>query len=154
MPLVSRIEIIKKAKQPVLSIKATTHMENLPMLIGESYEKLENYLKEIGEYPGDIPYVRYFNMDMENLEVELGFPVYKELPGKGDIESSYLPEMKAAYTIYKGPYQEMGPSYNEVMKWVEEKKLNPDGTFIEAYYNSPDDVSEDDLITEIIIPLK
>lgn len=43
----------------------------------------------IGEYPEDIPCVRYFNMDMENLEVGLGFPVYKELPGKDDIESSY-----------------------------------------------------------------
>jgi effector-binding domain-containing protein len=154
MPIVSRIEVMKRAKQPILSIKTTTNMEKLPILIGESYKKIENYLKEINEFPGDIPFIRYFNMDMENLEVEIGFPVYKELAGKGDIKSSYLPEMKAVYTMYQGVYQEMGPSYDEVMKWIEEKNLNTDGTFLEYYYNSPEEVSEDKLLTAIIMPLK
>ena len=80
MPLVSRIEIVKKSKQPVISIKTKTKMENLPIVIGETYGKIEEYLREIGEYPEDIPFVRYFNMDMENLKVEIGFPVYNELP--------------------------------------------------------------------------
>ncbi|MBZ9571702.1 GyrI-like domain-containing protein [Methanobrevibacter sp. TMH8] len=162
MPLVSEIKIIKKAKQPVLSIKKTINIENLPRLIDESYEKIQNYLNEIGEYPGDIPYVRYFNMnvenledmDVENLEVEIGFPVYKELSGKEDIESGYLPEMKAVYTIYQGIYQEMVPDYYKVINWAEENNLKLNKTFIEYYYNSSDDVSEEDLLFGIIMPLK
>lgn len=46
-----------------------------------------------------------------------------------------------------------GP-YDKIMKWVEENNLNLDGTFIETYYNGPDDVSEENLITKIIVPLK
>lgn len=153
MPLVSRIELMKKAKQPVLSIKTTTKVEKLPILIGEYYEKIGNYLEEIGEYPEDIPFVRYFNMDMENLKVEIGFPIYKELPGKEDIEFSYIDEMTAVYAMYQGVYQEMGESYDKVMNWIEENGMKPKGTFIERYYNSPEDVSEDKLLTEILMPL-
>jgi len=154
MPIISRIETIKRSKQAVLSIKTTTNMENLPMLISESYGKIESYLKEIGEFPEDIPFVRFFNMEVENLKVEIGFPVYKELLGKGDIEFNYLPEMKAVYSMYQGPYQEMETSYNEVMKWIETNKLNIEGTFLEYYYNSPEEVPEDKLLTGVIIPLK
>lgn len=57
-------------------------------------------------------------MNMENLEVEIGFPVYKELSGKEDIESGYLPEMKGVYTIYQGIYQEMVPDYYKVPRWL------------------------------------
>ncbi|OQD58934.1 transcriptional regulator [Methanobrevibacter arboriphilus JCM 13429 = DSM 1125] len=153
MPLVSRIEIVKKSKQPVISIKTTTKMENLPIVIGETYEKIEEYLKEIGEYPEDIPFVRYFNMDMENLKVEIGFPVYKELPGKDDIEFSYIEEMKAVYSLYQGPYQEMGETYDEIMMWIEDNGMKPTGIFLESYYNSPKDVSEDKLLTRILMPL-
>jgi len=154
MPLVSSIEIMKKSKQAVLSIKATTNVEKLPMLIGECYEKIESYLEEIGEYPENIPFVRYFNMDMENLKVEIGFPVYEKLPGKEDIEFSYFEEMKTVYALYQGAYQEMEESYNEVMQWVEENGIKLNGTFIEYYYNSPEDISEDKLITEILMPLE
>ncbi|MCL2687879.1 MAG: GyrI-like domain-containing protein [Methanobrevibacter sp.] len=154
MPIISPIEIIKRSKQSVLSVKITTNMENLPMLIGETYGKIETYLKEINEFPEDIPFVRFFNMEIENLKVEIGFPVYKELPGKGDIEFSYLPEMKAVYSMYLGPYQEMEATYNEVMGWIETNNLIPDGTFLEYYYNSPEEISEDKLLTGVIIPLK
>ncbi|WP_225370481.1 GyrI-like domain-containing protein [Methanobrevibacter arboriphilus] len=123
------------------------------MVIGETYEKIEEYLKEIGEYPEDIPFVRYFNMDMENLKVEIGFPVYKELPGKDDIEFSYIEEMKAVYSLYQGPYQEMGETYDEIMMWIEDNGMKPTGIFLESYYNSPKDVSEDKLLTRILMPL-
>ena len=154
MPIISPIEIIKRNKQGVLSVKTTTNMEKLPMLIGEIYGKIGSYLKEIDEFPEDIPFVRFFNMEIENLKVEIGFPVYEELPGKEDIEFSYLPEMKAVYSMYLGPYQEMEASYNEVMGWIETNNLIPDGTFLEYYYNSPEEISEDKLLTGVIIPLK
>ncbi|MBZ9571534.1 GyrI-like domain-containing protein [Methanobrevibacter sp. TMH8] len=154
MPLVSRIELMKKAKKPVISIKTTTNMETLPILIGECYEKIGNYLEEIGEYPEDIPFVRYFNMDMENLKVEIGFPVYKELPGKDDIEFSYIDEMKVVWAIYQGAYQEMGESYDKIIKWIEDNNITTNGTFLEYYYNSPEEISEDKLLTEIIMPLE
>ncbi len=154
MPLLSRIEIVKKAKQPIISIKTTTELEKLPKLIKETYEKIEKYLAEIGEYPEDIPFVRYFNMEMENLKVEIGFPVSKELSGKEDIKFSHIEEMIAIYALYQGPYQEMGETYDEIINWIEENGMKTNGIFLESYYNSPDDVPEDKLLTRILMPLE
>ena len=40
------------------------------------------------EQPSDAAFAAYYNMDMENLEVEMGFPVDKELAGNGEIIAS------------------------------------------------------------------
>jgi hypothetical protein len=51
---------------------------------------MEAYLKELDEYLAYVPYVAYHNMDMQNLDIEIGFPVAKELESKNDIVSVYL----------------------------------------------------------------
>jgi len=155
MPRVSSIELLKRPKQPVLSIKTKANVEKLPVLIEESYTKIGYYIEEIGEIMSDVPFVAYHNMgDMENLDVEMGFPVYKSLSGKGDIESSYLPEMKAIYSIHRGPYLEAEATYVEMIKWAEDNKLKQTGTFYEYYLNSPLDVDESDLLTIILIEVE
>ncbi|MEL7657381.1 MAG: hypothetical protein AAGU75_15920 [Bacillota bacterium] len=73
----------EKAEQPTISIRTNTKVENLPMLIGESYGKMAAYLKELEEFLSDVPYVAYHNVDIQNLDVEIGFPVSKPLPGIG-----------------------------------------------------------------------
>ena len=74
MPRVSNFEILQKREQPTLFIRTKTKVENLPGLIGESYGKMAAYLEEIGEYMSEVPYVAYYNMDMQNLDVDIGFP--------------------------------------------------------------------------------
>ena len=155
MPRVSTIEILKRPKQPILSIRTKAKVENLPGLIEESYGKIESYFDEIGEFTSDIPFVAYHNMvDMENLDVEMGFPVYKSLSGKGDIKSSYIPEMKAIYSMHRGPYPETETTYKEMMKWAEDNNLKQTGTFYEYYFNSPVDQDENDLLTMILIKVE
>jgi len=155
MPRISSIEILKRPKQPILSIRTKTNVEKLPVIIEESYTKIGSYLEEIGEISSDVPFVAYPNMgDMENLDVEMGFPVYKSLPGKGDIQSSYLPEMKAIYSMHRGPYLEAEATYVEMMKWAEDNNLKQTGTFYEYYFNSPLDQDESDLLTMILIELE
>lgn len=153
MPCICRFEIIKKPKQPVLSVKTTTNVEKLPILIGEIYGKIEEYLTENNEFPSDVPFVRYLNMDMNNLKVEIGIPVYKELKGNDEIESSFLPEMKAVYSMFRGPYNQLEPFYNEMIEFINENKLTPDMTTIEYYYNDPEDVDESELITSVLMPI-
>lgn len=154
MPRVSSIEILKKPKQPVLSIRTKTNVETLPMLIGESYSKIESYFEEIRELPADIPFVAYYNMDMENLDVEIGFPVYKSLPGKDEVQASYIPEMKAVYSIHSGPYSEAESTYEEMIKYIEDNNLKQTETMYEYYFNSPEDVDEKDLLTMMLIKVE
>ncbi|MCL2115596.1 MAG: GyrI-like domain-containing protein [Methanobrevibacter sp.] len=112
------------------------------------------YLEKIGEFPSDIPFVAYYNMDMENLNVEIGFPVYKSLPGTDEIQSSYIPEMKVVYSMYRGPYLEAGTTYEEMIKWIEDNNLKQTETMYEYYFNSPLDVDESDLLTMMLLKVE
>jgi len=44
-------------------------------------------LNELGEKPLEAAFAAYYNMDMENLDVEMGFPVAKPLAGRGEIKA-------------------------------------------------------------------
>jgi len=148
------IEMIEQTAQPVLMIKKNTSMDMLPKIIGESYMKISAYLNELGETPKDAPYTAYYNLDMKNLNVELGFPVSRIFPEKDDIKAGEIPAGKAVTAMYNGPYSGMEEPYNEIFKWIEENGYSATGVYYEYYYNSPNEVPESELLTKIIIPVK
>ena len=149
-----KIELTDQPSQPVLSIRTRTSVENLPEEIGKAYNSIMQYLKEIGSEPSGVPFVAYYNLDMENLDVEMGFPVSKPMAGKGDIESSEVPAGKQISCMFKGPYKDMEAPYSEMMQWIKENEYTATGVSYEFYYNSPMDVSENELLTKIVFPLK
>lgn len=153
MPKVSSIEILKQQKQPTLFVRTRTKVENLPMLIGQSYGRMGSYLQELGEFMTDVPYVAYHNMDMQNLDVEIGFPVFKSLPERDDMKSGLIEEGKVVFCMYRGPYDEMGPVYEEMTRWIEDHNYEAAGTSYEYYYNGPG-FPESEFLTKIIMPLK
>ena len=75
---------------------------------------------------------------MQNLDVEIGFPVASPLPGKGEIQAGLIPEGKIVFCMYLGGYGEIGPVYEEMAKWITDKGLIPEGTAYEYYYNDPE----------------
>lgn len=136
----------------MLCIHATTDVRNLPMLIGESYGKMCAYLAELGENISDMPYVGYFNKDMNALQVEVGFPVAKPLPVKNGIEAGVVPEGLIAFCIYRGPYGDMMETYGELHEWITENGYAPTGAAYEHYLNGPE-MPESELLTMISIPI-
>jgi effector-binding domain-containing protein len=154
MPRVTNFEVLCKNEQPTVSIRTKTSVQNLPVLIGESYGKMDMYLKEIGEYLSDIPYVGYFNMDMQNLDVEIGFPVSKTLLGKGDIKAGCIPAGKVVFCMYRGTYSEITSTYDEMAKWIADKGFKPTGIAYEYYYNSPMDFPESEMLTMLVMPIE
>jgi effector-binding domain-containing protein len=152
VPRISNIEILEKPQQPTLHIRTITRVEDLPRLIGESYGKMADYLKELGGFLSDVPYVAYFNMDMQHLDVEIGFPVSKSLPGKEDIQAGFIPAGKIVFCMYRGAYSKMEPVYTEMLKWIQDNNYKAIGTAYEHYYNGPG-FPEDEMLTKIAMPL-
>ncbi|SET16589.1 effector-binding domain-containing protein [Natronincola peptidivorans] len=149
-----KIELTEEAIQPVLSIRTRTTVDNLSEEIGKAYGVILQYLKEIGEEPLGVAFAAYYNMDMQDLDVEMGFPVSKPLEGKGEIKASEIPGGKQVSCMYKGPYKEMEPTYNAMMQWMKDNGHTATGAAYEFYYNSPMDVPESELLTKIVFPLK
>ncbi|MGI5822960.1 MAG: GyrI-like domain-containing protein [Dethiobacteria bacterium] len=152
MPRISNFEILQKAAQPALIIRTITRVEDLPALIGASYGKMSSYLKEKGEFLAYVPYVAYYNMDMQQLDVEIGFPVAHALEGRGDIQAGSIPAGKYVFCMFRGPYNEVEPVYNEMAAWIKDQGYTPSGTAYEYYYNGPG-FPESEMLTMIAMPL-
>jgi len=153
MPRISNFELLKQIEQPTITIRTRTTIQNIPMLIGQSYEKLGEYLKELGELITDMPFIAYHNMDMQDLDVEIGFPVSKPLPGRDDMKPSAIPEGRVVTCMYLGRYSDMEPVYCDMVKWIEDNGYEPVGTSYEYYYNSPD-FPESQWLTKIVMAIK
>ncbi len=149
----NKFKLIETAEQPVLSVKKVTSLALLPQEIGKAYKIIMEYLTELGEQPVDAPFTAYYNMDMENLNVEMGFPVAKKITGKGEIISSVIPAGKKAACLYNGPYKDMGSTYEAMSKWIDDNGYKPAGVVYEYYFNSPLEVPESELLTKIVFLL-
>lgn len=149
-----QFQLTELSEQPVLSVRTRTSFSNLPQEIGKAYGAICAYLEELGEAPADAPFTAYYNMDMDDLDVEMGFPVSKPLAGKDEIMASVVPAGKQASCMYKGAYDKMAPTYEALMAWVAEKGMEPTGIVYEYYYNAPGEVPDDELLTKIVFLLK
>ena len=151
MPRLTPITLLKRCVSSTLVVCTKTSVQNLPSLIGKCYGEIAAYLGEMGESPADIPFVAYH--DMQNLDVEIGFPVSSDLPGKGDIIQSCIPEGLSVFSVYMGPYSQMETVYSEMAEWISKNGFIPTGTVYEHYYDSPD-FPESQYLTKIVMPVK
>lgn len=144
----------EKAARPTMSIRTRAAAENLPQVLGKAYGDIMNYLHEIGVQPAGAPYAGYFNMDMQDLDIEIGFPVGQVIPGRDKIQASEIPAGKQASCLYTGPYNKIEPVYNAIMDWLPAKGYIATGVSYEFYLNDPAQTPEAELLTEIVFFLK
>ncbi len=149
-------ELTEQKEQPVLSVRTRTSMDSISAEIGKAYGAIFPYLGELGECPVGAPFAAYYNMDMQNLDIEIGVPVSKPIAGRGDVKQSSIPAGKQASCIYKGPYDQagFGSAYEALTKFVAEKKEVPTGICYEHYLNTPGEVPDSELLTKIVFLLK
>jgi effector-binding domain-containing protein len=145
---------IEMLPQTVLSIRTRTPVDQLPIVLDRIYTTIFQHINEMGEHPAGPPFVAYYNMDMQDLDIEAGYPVNRALPVKGDLQVSALPAGKAASGMHTGPYDQLPPTYNAMLAWMQEHELVVTGTVYEFYLNDPSQTNPETLETQIIYPLK
>jgi effector-binding domain-containing protein len=146
-------EIKDQESQPALAIRCRASVADLPQVLGRCYASLYGYLGQLEQPPAGPPYIAYYNMDMQDLDLDVGVPVAKELPGKDDIQPARLPGGKVATCLYTGPYPEMGQGYDTLSKFIAEQGRQPAGAAYELYLSDPNTTPPEKLQTLILFPL-
>ena len=148
------MEIRDLSERATAVVRLTTALEELPTRMGEGFGEVYRYLTGAGVQPAGPPFAMYFNMDMTQLEVELGFPVPEPIAASGRVMASKLPGGRAVVGIHVGPYDTLEQTYAKLMDYVEREGLHPESFMYECYLNDPDEVPRDQLQTEIYFPLR
>jgi effector-binding domain-containing protein len=153
MAKISKIVLLEQPEQRVLSIRTTINMNDLSNVAEQAYDKIIEYLTQIGELTGGAPYVCYYNEDLENLDVEIGFPVAKTFQGTNEIAAHTIPVQKVLAGIHLGAYVDSDPLFYEMMQWLNDNGYQTQGT-IYNYYLNDSNRPENELLTKIVIPIK
>ncbi len=139
--------------QCVLSVRTHTPVEGLPQVLGQAYMRIFEHLQELGQQPAGAPFVAYYNMDMQNLDLEIGFPVAELLPARDEVLSHEIPELKAATCLYLGPYPGMAAAYDALNAYVAQNGLSVSGPVYEHYLTDPQFTEPEELLTRIVFPV-
>jgi effector-binding domain-containing protein len=147
-------EHINRDATPSVVIRTRSSVEELPQVIGAAYQRIATFLGTKKLAPAGPPYVAYHNEDMQDLDLEIGFPLAEELKGEREFEASSIPGGEYATTLHIGPYSKFEVAYNRLTQWIEEQSLQPAGSCYEIYLNDPVDTHEDELQTLILFPIE
>ena len=131
------IKLLDLPDQPTLGMRAVMPVGKLPEFFGKAYGGVMTYLGELGEYPTGMPFAAYFNLDMNALDIEAGFPVSKVFEGRDDIKPGIIPAGKYASTLHVGSYDSVKVAYDALVQWAKENAFEPSGISYEYYLNDP-----------------
>jgi len=140
--------------QTTMCVRKICAAADLPEVLGKIYNDVYNHLDDNGLQPIGAPYVAYFNMDINAIEIEAGYPIKDVISTKDDIIISEIPAGKYATILYIGPYIECGPAYEELTNFISINNLEHTGMVFEFYLNNPDKTEEDMLQTYIMMSVK
>lgn len=140
--------------QPTASIRTRSSVVNLPQVLGAGYGTIMEQLTSQGCFPAGAPFVAYYNMDMEDLDIELGFAVSQPIRASGSVHPGSFPDCRTATCIFTGPYTDMGPAYEAINQFMGKNGVTSTGVVYEFYLNDPQDTPPDQLQTKIVFPLK
>ncbi|BDZ67653.1 AraC family transcriptional regulator [Methanobacterium ferruginis] len=129
-----------------------------------SYDKIPELMQEVGEWvaskglqmTGRV-YGTYFNSPEdtaeENLQYEIGFSFSGDTEPEGKIGIKEIPEHTVLAAIHKGPYTEVGPVIHGVVDYAVKNGYDIVGPVTEVYLNSPMEVPESELLTDVQFPV-
>lgn len=145
--------IVQRDEQPVLSIRTRTSMRDLPDTILSALAKVGRFLAENNILPGGPAFVAYYNLDLNDTAVEIGYPVNQPVAGSEEVQARTIPAGPAGVCLYVGPYQELATGYQQLNAYIESQGREPTGIAYEFYLNDPAVTPPKELETQIVFPL-
>jgi effector-binding domain-containing protein len=141
----------------IIYMKGNGSWDNALETIQDAFKSVYAYLDKQGIQRSGPPMTIYTEFDDTNFTFQAAVPITeqpKEAP-KGDIAAGQTPAGKALRFAYKGSFHQMEDTiYNAIPEYLDERQLDPSGTFIEEYQTDPVTTPEDKFDISIFVMLK
>jgi effector-binding domain-containing protein len=144
--------------QPVAATRTISSLREISTAISDGVEAILAELGARGIEPAGPLQVVYHATEVLDSEtsapIEICLPVAAPFQGTGEVYGTELAAGPAAVTLHRGPYAEIGPAYHTVSGWVQDHGHELAGGPREVYLNTPGEVAEADLQTEVQWPIR
>lgn len=144
----------------VMSIRVIVPFSDIGSSMDSAFTRLYGYLTYAKAKFAGPPFSLYHaeNCGETQLDMEICAPVEDFVPEEPDIKARVVDEAKGRMLryIHKGPYEDLGKIYPDIMNWMEENgwEWDTDLPMREIYLNDPDRSRPDELLTEIVCPVR
>jgi len=140
--------------QKVAIMKNKGKVNEARRVIGDLVEwVLKNNLQLEGS-PFAIYYTNPTKIPFDEMFYEVGIPFVGNPNQDNEIEIRYVPEHYVISTIHNGKYSLLVETHMKIWNYIFKNDYEVDGFPKEIYLNNPDNVYEEELLTEIQIPIK
>jgi effector-binding domain-containing protein len=149
-------ETVSTTTQPILFVTRTTGMDSdeIGGVMEEAFRAIGSFFERNGISPFGPPMALYHDWDGKRMEVDVGFPVGSETAVSDDeVKSGHMPEGQALKALHRGSYINLRQTYEAMEEFIKQKGLKTKDIAWEVYVNDPDNTPEEDLQTEIYMPL-
>jgi effector-binding domain-containing protein len=128
---------------------------------GEGFARLYTLVGRYGLQPVGMPAALYLTMPDTTPEPEAMWELWAPIaPGAGLVEPGEdgfgvkrVEGAKVASAMYRGPYDGIAPTYEQLGAWIAEQGAQPVGPPREIYYSDPKEVPPEEYLTEVQFPV-
>lgn len=155
----TEVTVKNQGAQTVAAWRTDTTYEQIFDHIPEGFGRVMSFLGQENIDPIGIPFTLFYQAPDADTEgdIAMAVPVAEQHDLKASDDNSIviieLPAGPTASVVHKGSYGNMGESYAAVVSWIQTHGHTIVGPSREIYFNSPAEVPEEKLHTEIHFPI-
>jgi effector-binding domain-containing protein len=131
-------QIVKTTAQQTAVIRLTISRAEIQKVMGPAIGELMTAVAAQGIAPAGPVYSYHFRMDPDTFDFEVGVPVATPVAAAGRVKSGQLPAATVARTVYRGPYEGLGPAWCEFETWIKANGHKPAPNLWECYVAGPE----------------
>lgn len=137
--MLDTLQIVQTQDQQAAVIHLTIPREEIQTVMTAAIPELIAAVQAQGVGPAGPLFSHHFHMDPGTFDFEIGVPVKAPVKETGRVKNGKLAgREKVARTIYRGPYEGLGPAWGEFNKMLEAEGLKIAGDLWEVYVAGPE----------------
>lgn len=150
--------ITQTKSQRYIGIANKCNLEDIPEIMPQDFQTVYDFLQKNNLCHGAVPFAVYtvFNIFEKNMEFISAFPIDQEIVVPEPYVTGELEGGNILKVTHTGAYTHIGNAWTAAFSYARYKNLKikkmPMG--IEFYLNNPADTPAEELIAEIVIPLR
>lgn len=154
MAKISNIMVKQLPEQHMLTVRKTIDFfKEYSEFMGTTINNILSIIEENKTLPSSGPIVCFHNIELEALDVEIGFEIAKPINAQSPIEALVIPSRTVAITIDRGPYEKQDPTLELLMNWIPENGYKAVGGIYYHYLNGVEQPQEE-YLTQMYIPVE
>jgi effector-binding domain-containing protein len=149
-------EEVTLTPKTIVFLKASATWDSAFETILDAFKNVYGYLDRQGIKPAGPAMTIYTASDDAGFDFQAAVPIAEapKDPPKGDLAIGTSPEGKALKFMHRGSYDSLDAAYDAITHYLDERKLEARDLYIEQYDSDLLSTPEDNLVIQVLVPIK